>query len=241
MWNTTMKQATPSQIWERNETNSEEALGLRTSAASFIHLAAATMLAPRKILWSTPLEAIERVHYFVPLDGRDTVVDLGCGDGRVLVQWAELFWKHHEATASPRANDADATTSDGEPCIMPTFIGIDVDPERIEAARAAWSEAVSSHRIPSTLSARFHCANALDSLELWTNTVTVLYVYLTPRGMRQLRPLLEKTATDQKPSTDRLRVVSFMNALPNAHLIRRECVKVQHQPDAAWPLFFYSL
>jgi SAM-dependent methyltransferase len=196
------------------------------------------MLAPRKILWSTPLEAIESAHCFVPLDGRDTVVDIGCGDGRVLVRWAELLWK----------SKADARTSDGELCNMPTFIGIDVDPERIEAARAAWSEAVSSHRIPSTMSARFHCANALDSLELWTDTVTVLYVYLTPRGMRQLRPFLEKTrtdlkpTTDLKPSTDRLRVVvSFMNALPNAHLTRRECVKVQHQPDAAWPLFFYSL
>jgi SAM-dependent methyltransferase len=200
------------------------------------------MLAPRKILWSTPLEAIESAHYFVPLDGRDTVVDIGCGDGRVLVHWAELFWKQRKPEGCPFENDADATTSDGEPCNMPTFIGIDVDPERIEAARAAWSEAVSNHRIPSSMSARFHCTNALDNLALWTNTVTVLYVYLTPRGMRQLRPFLDRTTTDLKPSTDRLRVVvSFMNALPNAHLIRRECVKVQHQPDAAWPLFFYSL
>jgi hypothetical protein len=194
------------------------------------------MLAPRKVLWSTPDAAIKKIFETVPLSGNDVVVDLGCGDGRVLLQWAEMY------TAAFAQRLEELTPSDDETTKVerkiPTFVGIDIDPERIHVVETAWLEAVLSQRIAANIPYQFHCANAVEQLQLWQPKATVLYVYLTPRGMRQLRALLDR---DEAGSTSILRVVSYMNPLPEATLIRRDCVVVPHQPDAAWPLYFYKL
>ena len=197
------------------------------------------MLAPRKVLWSTPDAAVRRAFELVPLCEADTVVDIGCGEGRVLLEWAKLVCN----------NNSDATSKSRSI----NFVGIDTDPERIQVANRAWQEAVKAEQIgggagdtsPADTSGssgikvmayhQFHCANAITNLSLW-KSATVLYVYLTPRGMRQLRPLLDQCS--------QLRyVVSYMNALPDAAALleqHRERIRVPHQPDAAWPLYVYK-
>ena len=112
-------------------------------------------------------------------------------------------------------------------------MGIDTDRERIQTAEYSWKEALRTSQIDSRISGHFHCANALAD-GFWKESATVLYLYLTPRGMRQLRPVL-----DECP---KLRiVVSYMNTLPDAKLLAREVISVSHQPDAAWPLYIYQL
>ncbi|KAL7471598.1 hypothetical protein ACHAXS_011905 [Conticribra weissflogii] len=46
------------------------------------------MLAPRKKLWSTPSSAVDIALELADLDEHDVVYDIGCGDGRVLIQLA---------------------------------------------------------------------------------------------------------------------------------------------------------
>ena len=48
------------------------------------------MLAPRKKLWSTPSTAIDIALQFANLDVNDVVYDVGCGNGRVLIQMVAL-------------------------------------------------------------------------------------------------------------------------------------------------------
>lgn len=44
------------------------------------------MLAPRRVLWSSPTEVVQEALDLVgPLSSDDRVVDLGCGDGRFLI------------------------------------------------------------------------------------------------------------------------------------------------------------
>ena len=49
------------------------------------------MLAPRKKLWSTPSSAVDIALDFADLGADDVVYDVGCGDGRVLIQMADMF------------------------------------------------------------------------------------------------------------------------------------------------------
>ncbi|ETK78573.1 hypothetical protein F441_15713 [Phytophthora nicotianae CJ01A1] len=49
------------------------------------------MLAPRKTLYSTPLSAFRRALELVHVDASDVVYDLGCGDGRLLIDAARSF------------------------------------------------------------------------------------------------------------------------------------------------------
>ena len=46
------------------------------------------MLAPRKTLWSTPGVGVEAACQLLRLGAQDKVVDVGCGDGRFLLEAA---------------------------------------------------------------------------------------------------------------------------------------------------------
>ncbi|KAG3192557.1 hypothetical protein PC128_g10505 [Phytophthora cactorum] len=69
------------------------------------------MLAPRKTLYSTPLSAFRRGLELVHVDASDVVYDLGCGDGRLLIDAARSF--------GVRA------------------VGVEIDPKRVQQARDA--------------------------------------------------------------------------------------------------------
>ena len=196
------------------------------------------MLAPRKTLWTTPQEAVEIAANRVRLDGQDTLVDIGCGDGRVLVWWAK-FWAAGQ-TKDDRDNDP-----------SPTFIGIDVEPERIAVAKDEWSNSVIQDPQLARINVHFHCANALQHPELWLTKATVIFVYLIPRGLRLLAPLLTgttNTGDDHSPQAPSRRhhehlrtIVSFMNKVPNTVLVERMGVQTPKQPDAVWPLYIHKL
>uniref|UniRef100_H3HDN5 Methyltransferase domain-containing protein n=2 Tax=Phytophthora ramorum TaxID=164328 RepID=H3HDN5_PHYRM len=69
------------------------------------------MLAPRKTLYSTPLSAFRRALALVHVQASDVVYDLGCGDGRLLIEAARSF--------GVRA------------------VGVEIDPKRAQQARDA--------------------------------------------------------------------------------------------------------
>lgn len=65
------------------------------------------MLAPRKKLWSSPSSAIDIALQFAQLDANDIVYDVGCGDGRVLIQMAALSILPDDNASSSSANNGD--------------------------------------------------------------------------------------------------------------------------------------
>lgn len=156
------------------------------------------MLAPHNTLWSTP----DR-----------------CGDGRVLLQWAQSY--SQTVLSSSAGETADK---------LPSFVGIDIDPDRIAQEKQLFCEAQKQGRIDSRLSVTFHCTNALEAQSVFVDA-TVIFLYLIPRGLR----IKNDTLTQQFHR----RVLTYMSPLPNKSHVRRELIAVPHQPGAAWPLYLY--
>lgn len=147
-------------------------------------------------------------------------MDLGCGDGSVLIGWAKHFSQSYDA-------DADNAKV--------TFIGIDIEEARINEALSKWEIVCSEDSfLARNVSMTFHCANALESQNLWSSTITVLFLYLIPRGLRRINPLLQ--------ACPELRAIaSFMNPLdqPPVHFSQeRLCISVSD--DTKWPLYIYQ-
>lgn len=177
------------------------------------------MLAPRKTLWSTPDGVLDTLVSWVRLRPDDVVCDIGCGDGRVLIEWA-----------SRQTNSV-------------AFIGLEICPERAQQAANNIKEAYASGIIPSHAQVSIHCANAMDAFHLYRNA-TVFFLYLIPRGLRLMKPVLLKVAREQQLTAERgepLRVVTYMSPLPEETFIAKEQCSVDHQPGAAWPLYLYHL
>lgn len=191
------------------------------------------MLAPRKTLWSTPDAVIDTVIQWVPLEG-DTVADIGCGDGRVILQWASAY------SSADRRENSEAT--------MPSFVGIDIDADRIKEAEKALEQARAEGRIDPRISISFNCANALETTDLY-RTATVFFLYLIPRGLRKIKPILLQTHRDgdvvepnglANQSSKQVRVVTYMSKFPDETPVRSESISVPHQPGASWPLHLYN-
>ncbi|GKY95308.1 hypothetical protein MPSEU_000492600 [Mayamaea pseudoterrestris] len=181
------------------------------------------MLAPRKKLWSTPDSVIEKVIEAMPLTASDCVVDVGCGDGRVIFQWA----KH----VTTERQDDDVTR-------LPSFIGVDIDNDRIEQAELILAKHKADGSIHKSILVSFICANALKEETLLADA-TVVFLYLIPRGLRIMYPLLRQALAD-KHSQDgskllglspSLRVATYMSPLDikPVNIIK---IAVPHQPEA---------
>jgi hypothetical protein len=132
----------------------------------------------------------------------------------------------------------------------PTFVGIDIDPDRIHIAQTAWfSAAHTKQNILRDIPYEFHIANAVLNDELWNDlSTTILYVYLTPRGMKHLkRQLLDGKVnnflnghhTSEQPKQRRV-IVSYMNPFPETTFLRKEYVSIPHQPDTSYPIYIYE-
>jgi hypothetical protein len=199
------------------------------------------MLAPRKTLWSTPDAVVDRVLQWVPLEG-DIVCDIGCGDGKVILQWASTY-----SQVGKQPDDCNTET------LLPSFVGIDIDAVRIQEAEAAVTEARAKGSINPGISISFHCANALEATHLFQGKATVFFLYLIPRGLRKIKPVLlppQKqtkvggkidSSIQKKEILHQVRVVTYMSPLPDETPDRRESIPVPHQPGAAWPLYLYTL
>jgi SAM-dependent methyltransferase len=174
------------------------------------------MLAPRKTLWSTPTSAIDHLQRWIPLQAGDCVCDVGCGDGRVVLQWAEKCSQQEGIS----------------------FLGIDIDSERIRLCQESLDKAREEGTIAESLDIRFVCANALQSAEL-LGEANIFFLYLIPRGLKIFHPMLleHKERHNKRP----LKVVTYMSKLPGETPIERALCKVEHQPGAEWPLYFYNL
>ena len=164
--------------------------------------------------------------------------DIGCGDGRVILQWAESYSRQ---TARGASSDMDAGA-------FPSFVGIDIDSDRITKAKEASVMAQTDGRIDSRINVTFHCINALEAGYLFQDA-TVLFLYLIPRGLRIFKPLLSqfvvqeggKRQEEGQQQQQRLRyVLTYMSPLPDETPVRQELIAVPHQPGAAWPLYLYQ-
>mmetsp|Transcript_22164 Transcript_22164/g.33616 ORF Transcript_22164/g.33616 Transcript_22164/m.33616 type:complete len:179 (-) Transcript_22164:1438-1974(-) len=176
------------------------------------------MIAPRKKLWSTPKEVVKALIEWVPLKQNDVIYDVGCGDAKVLLEWAE------NVSASGQLGPV-------------RFIGTEIDENRAKEAEENIKCAFEAGRLnPSIVSVEIHCKNALETGNLFYDA-TVVFLYLIPRGLRIVKPLLLEAAK----SKAKLQVVSYMSPLPDTPCIAQKNCEVPHQPGAAWPLFLYHL
>jgi 16S rRNA A1518/A1519 N6-dimethyltransferase RsmA/KsgA/DIM1 with predicted DNA glycosylase/AP lyase activity len=106
-------------------------------------------------------------------------------------------------------------------------VGVEIDETRHELA----VQAIESAGLGSLVS--MVCANAL---ELDYSEATALFLYLIPRGLRLIAPLLQKIPHP-------IRVVTYMSPLP-PEFEPIETIKVPttgHLAGAEWPLFVYKL
>ena len=190
------------------------------------------MLAPRKKLWSTPSAAIDVAANLIQLTSSDTLYDVGCGDGRVIIHLA-------------------STT----PCRR--FVGIEIDEDRAREAQTTVDQAKSLGQIPKEVSIVIRRENAL---EVDYSEATAVFLYLVPRGLRLIKPILlqgrnvrqhqESGSNDGGSSTnsisdaisvDQLRVVTYMAGFADERYMKKELCTVDHQEGAAWPIYLYHL
>ena len=163
------------------------------------------MLAPRKKLWSTPRSCIEAVVEWGSITRDDILYDVGCGDGRVLLTIAELL-----KDEAPRK-----------------MVGIEIDQKRAEEAKSNILAAKAS--LDAGIEIDILCANAL---EIDYNEATILFLYLIPRGLRMIKPILQKNRHE-------LRVITYIAGFDDEKPDKVH--KVQHQNGSAWPIYFYRL
>lgn len=177
-----------------------------------------SMLAPRKTLWSTPEVVVDAAIQLIGrLQPSDKIIDIGCGDGRVLLQWA----------ASPQVTRG------------VSLVGVDIDEERIQSANAALNAARQEGTIDDDAAElTFLCANALEAWDKVCLGATIFFLYLIPRGLRRIQPLLLKHVQDTGQS---IRVLTYMAPLPGCSAQEVVKVSVPHQPGATWPLYYYEI
>mmetsp|Transcript_28294 Transcript_28294/g.41062 ORF Transcript_28294/g.41062 Transcript_28294/m.41062 type:complete len:196 (+) Transcript_28294:94-681(+) len=175
------------------------------------------MLAPRKKLWSTPSCAIQIATQFANLTSNDILYDVGCGDGRVLIQMASET-----------------------PC--QTLIGIEIDAERAMEAKENIAQAMKSGQIPSDTSIKVVCQNAL---EVDYSDATVVFLYLIPRGLRLIKSVLLRGRCPTEETTNTLLpplcVITYMAPFADEQYERKEICVVDHQKGAEWPIYLYTL
>ena len=194
------------------------------------------MLAPRKKLWSTPSAAIDVAANLIQLTSSDTLYDVGCGDGRVIIHLA-------------------STT----PCRR--FVGIEIDEDRAKEAQTNVEQATLLGQIPEGVSIVIRRENAL---EVDYSEATAVFLYLVPRGLRLIKPILLQrpnarqnqesgnsgsnggnatttTSTDDAIAADQLRVVTYMAGFADERYTKKELCTVDHQEGAAWPIYLYHL
>jgi SAM-dependent methyltransferase len=180
---------------------------------------------------------------------RNVVCDVGCGDGRVILWWGQYLTEKVKEEVTKRTRSPG--TSDHPDPQFPTLVGFDVDPDRIRTARDELQSLRHQNRISESVSIEFLCGNALDLLPSLVDRVAVCFLYLVPRGLRRIKPILLKSTTSSSSSSSSsfssstfsssmLRVITYMSPLEGETPVRVERISVPHQPGSSWPLYLYE-
>jgi hypothetical protein len=163
------------------------------------------MLAPRRKLWSTPEPAIDIALDYANLTVNDIVYDVGCGDGRVLIRMASMsinntdddcgvIFYNEDGDGCPLQQNQPTThhnhTIKRQQHQCKQFIGIEISEERVIEARQNIQIAKLDGTIPSHVSIEIICSNALN---IDYKNATVIFLYLVPRGLRLIKPLVWST------------------------------------------------
>mmetsp|Transcript_20522 Transcript_20522/g.46398 ORF Transcript_20522/g.46398 Transcript_20522/m.46398 type:complete len:227 (-) Transcript_20522:53-733(-) len=225
------------------------------------------MLAPRKKLWSTPSSAVDvALDFASPLKPEDVVFDVGCGDGRVLIQMASRSVVPAESDTardfSSRSCAADGERTAGrrqqDHHYCRQFVGIEISEERAAEARRNVQAARETEEVPSHVQIDIICANALDTEAIDYSRATVIFLYLVPRGLRLIRPIVWPEVgagggaggADASEGSGRLRngdgkvtrrIITYMSPFEGVDHQRKECCEVDHQSGAAWPVYLYEV
>lgn len=154
--------------------------------------------------------------------------DIGAGDGRFLTTCAKMT---------------------GASCI-----GIEINTDRVEEALQVSDNTLLIKTIVCYSSLYSYYANCFfvqriqeegvedkctmiagNALEQDYSTATVFYLYLIPRGLRIILPVL-------KALGKKLRVITYMAPLPESEIpLETFQVNSIKHPDAQWPLFLYEI
>lgn len=159
------------------------------------------MLAPRKKLWTTPKEVIEKAIELLKPQCADVVYDIGCGEGQFLVKCAMA-------------------------CEGCSLRGLEIDSDRANIARKNIEDSqISSDRCEVIVG---------NALEMDFSAGSCFFLYLIPRGLKLILPLLSKIAHP-------IRVVTYMSPLPGVAAVQTVKVSTASHDGAQWPLFYYEL
>lgn len=180
------------------------------------------MLAPRKKLWSTPGEVVAKAVSALMLgrsgdDSISTVFDVGAGDCRFVIACADAY---------PTAK----------------VIGIEIDDER---GRTATESLIAKGFQPNDETSRVRLIIG-NALEQDYSTGSHFFLYLVPRGLRIVLPILLAVATQNKRT---IRVITYMSPLVVTSEQERNQVSLldtiktstSSHPDAQWPLYVYDV
>ena len=183
------------------------------------------MLAPRKVLHSTPRYVLDAAFDLAALAPTDLLVDVGCGDGRALLAAAER----------------------GCRCV-----GWEINPERSAAAAAAVAESGVGERV-AVHTGNILSAAAPELWDLFDSLMRrgsgaagesglVIMLYLTEYGVRKLLPLVAAAAAARPARLGPVRVLSYMYPFPSGPstpaVTKHRCVDPDN-PDRCFPLFYY--
>jgi ubiquinone/menaquinone biosynthesis C-methylase UbiE len=105
----------------------------------------------------TPEDVVDRMLALAEVTREDTVIDLGCGDGRIPIRAAQKYGARG--------------------------IGVDIDPRRIDEARANASKAAVEHLVEFRLE---------DAMKTDVSKATVVTLYLLTSSNARLRPMLTR-------------------------------------------------
>lgn len=179
------------------------------------------MLAPRKKLWTTPKEAIFAALDLLDPGPDDVVFELGFGEGEFIQQCAQLAVEEEELI--------DGKIKIKSSPLIKKIVGVEIEEERVSALREKLEEATACDEYTSD-HVQLICGNALEQDY---SEGTVFFFYFIPRGIRLILPMLLAIPHP-------IRVVSFMNPLPEIRPTKVEKVSPTGHPEAQWPLFYYE-
>ena len=160
------------------------------------------------------------------LKSDDVLFDLGCGDARLLIRAVSLI--------------------EGLRCV-----GVEIDPIFVERANNAISELSSDvqERIQircedvtkvlrdvGSVSEQPNAPHATENVqELSIMDATVIYLYLLPRGLRQIKETLDNLVKARLQTGNSLRVVAYTFSVPEW-----EPAKVDTSTKSGVPIYLYE-